>query len=766
MKVIFKIAKSELSMLFYSPVAWLILVIFTFQASMAFSNLFSDLVVDQAIGNRLWDVTEKVFSSYRGLLSQVQQYLYLYIPLLTMGLMSKERNNGSIKLLFSSPITNTQIILGKYFAIMIYALVLIAILFVYAIFGMCTIKDMDVPYVLSGLFGLYLLTCAYAAIGLFMSNLTSYQVVAAMCTLGLLAVLNFIGGVGQDIPFLRDVTYWLSIRGRSNELIGGLICSEDVLYFIIVVVLFLMLSILKLRGERKKTSRKVAISRYFGVVMLAVFLGYLSSLPAFMGFYDATVTKQRTLTPNSQDVMRQLKGGLKITTYVNLLEPNYATGLPQNINNDKRLFRQYFRFKPEMKMKYVYYYDKTKNESLDQRYPLLSDRERAQEIANGLELNFKMFLSPEEIKKQVDLSEERNRFVRLIEHENGQKSFLRIFDDMSRQPREKEITAAMKRMVVPAMQVAFLSGHGERDIDRKGDRGYYVISQDITYREALINNGFDSYKLFLNDGQKIPENTGILIIADVRQPFEQGELDEIQRYIDRGGNLIIAGEPDKQEIMNPLLSSLGVRFMPGRLVQESEDFTQNLVFGKITREAADIYSRFRWMLRWNYRVPMPDVVGLEYSTDAGFDVMPILETDSTGCWNELETTDFSEGKAVLHTEAGEKEQTYALALALSRKVGEKEQRIFVMGDADCFSNGEFFMKRRGVNTENQILPNYVFFWLSGGEYPIDTTRPNSPDTKIYMGLEGITWMNIGLMGLFPLALAVCGIVIWAKRRRK
>ena len=79
MKVIFKIAKSELNMLFYSPVAWLILVIFTFQSSMAFSDLFGDLVVDQAIGNRLWDVTEKVFSSYRGLLSQVQQYLYLSI---------------------------------------------------------------------------------------------------------------------------------------------------------------------------------------------------------------------------------------------------------------------------------------------------------------------------------------------------------------------------------------------------------------------------------------------------------------------------------------------------------------------------------------------------------------------------------------------------------------------------------------------------------------------------------------------------------------
>ena len=497
MKVIYKIAKSELSMLFYSPVAWLILVIFTFQTSMAFSGLFSDLVVDQAIGNRLWDVTERIYTNYRGLLSQVQQYLYLYIPLLTMGLMSKERNSGSIKLLFSSPITNTQIIIGKYFAMMIYALVLIAIILVYIIFGIFTIKDMDIPYTLSGLLGIYLLTCAYAAIGLFMSSLTSYQVVAAMCTLGVLALLNFVGQIGQDIPFLRDITYWLSIRGRSDELIGGWICSEDVLYFLIVITLFLMLSILKLKGERKKTVRKIAVSRYVGVILIAIFLGYLSSIPALMTFYDATITKQRTLTPNSQEVMKQLKGGLSVTTYVNLLEPNYEAGLPKNMNRDKRLFRQYIRFKPEMEMKYVYYYDKTKNESLDQRYPTLNDQERARELANGLELNFKMFLSPEEIKKQIDLSAEQNRFVRLIERENGQKAFLRIFDDMSKQPSEKEITAAMKRMVVPAIRVAFLAGHGERDIDRKGDREYYVFSQDITYREALINNGFDCYKLFL-----------------------------------------------------------------------------------------------------------------------------------------------------------------------------------------------------------------------------------------------------------------------------
>ena len=100
--------------------------------------------------------------------------------------------------------------------------------------------------------------------------------------------------------------------------------------------------------------------------------------------------------------------------------------------------------------------------------------------------------------------------------------------------------------------------------------------------------------------------------------------------------------------------------MPGRLVQESENFSQTLVFAKVTREVAKIFPRFNWMLRWNYRVPMLDAVGLDYRTDAGFKVMAWLETDSTGCWNEMETTNFAENKAIFQPDAGEKEQVYTL----------------------------------------------------------------------------------------------------------
>ena len=118
-------------------------------------------------------------------------------------------------------------------------------------------KDADLPLVFPGILGIYLRICAYGAIGLFMSSITSYQVVAAMGTLAVLAALNYVGEVGQDYAFVRDITYWLSISGRAYQFIDGLICTEDVLYFLIVIVLFISLSILKLRAGRSTVDETI-----------------------------------------------------------------------------------------------------------------------------------------------------------------------------------------------------------------------------------------------------------------------------------------------------------------------------------------------------------------------------------------------------------------------------------------------------------------------------------------------------------------------------
>ena len=216
MRKILKIAGNELRALFCSPVAWFILVIFAVQSGMTFTDLFRSVLRQQFMGEPIeYSITTALLTGMSGTFTVIQQYLYLYVPLLTMGLMSREFGSGSIKLLYSSPVTAGQIIWGKFLSMMVYGLILMGVLLVLVLFACCTVESFDLSAALSGLLGLYLLMCAYAAIGLYMSSLTSYQVVAAVGTLAVLIVLNFIGSVGQDIAFVREITYWLSIKGRA-----------------------------------------------------------------------------------------------------------------------------------------------------------------------------------------------------------------------------------------------------------------------------------------------------------------------------------------------------------------------------------------------------------------------------------------------------------------------------------------------------------------------------------------------------------------------
>ncbi|RGY15903.1 ABC transporter [Butyricimonas virosa] len=763
MKMIFKIAKTELQTLFYSPVAWLILIIFTFQASILFTNVFDMSVKSQSLEYQLDNVTLFTFGGMFGLFSGIQQYLYLYIPLLTMGLMSRELSSGSIKLLYSSPVTNKQIVLGKYLAMMLYGLLLMAILSIFVIYSAFAIKSFDFICVLAGLLGLYLLTCAYSAIGLFMSSLTSYQVVSAMGTLAILAALSLVRGVWQDMEVVRDITFWLSINGRADEFVNGLICSEDVLYFIIVSALFLTLTILRLQVIRQKTNWLTAWGRYIGVFAIAIFLGYLSSRPQLMCFYDATRTKARTLTPNSQEIISKLKGDLTITTYVNMLDRNVYYGLSSAVKDDMNRFRMYTRFKPEIKMKYVYYYDSINNPSLAIRYPGLSLREQMKRIAETVDFDTNKVKTPEEIRKIIDLSGEGNRFVRLLESGNGKKTFLRIYEDFNGAfPHESEISAAFKHLIMDLPLVGFVKGHGERDIKRESDRDYKHFSQDKPFRYALINQGFDITEVDLHQG--IPSNVRILVIADPRRTLSTEETEVLNSYISQGGNLFIAGEPKQQAIMNPLVEQFGVQFMPGCLVKPTENFAADLITSNPTDRATALSYIFEGMQQMGNTISMPGATGLTYSTDKGFTVTPLFTSDSTGSWNELQTTDFVEDTAQLNPELGEIERSYVTSVALSRKVGEKEQRIIIISDADCISNTEIEMMRRGINARNYSFVRGAFSWLSYEEAPIDVRRLIPPDNEVYIEKRGMKITKHAMVEGLPGLLLVLALLIWVRRR--
>lgn len=693
------------------------------------------------------------------------------MPLLTMGLMSRELSSGSIKLLYSSPVTSSQIIRGKFLAMMLYSLLLMGVLLIYTLIGVCTVDHFDLPSVCSGLLSIYLLMCAYSAIGLFMSSLTSYQVVAALGTLVLLASLSYMNRVWQDISFVRDITYWLSISGRCNEMIMGLICSEDVLYFIIVVGMFLTLSVMKLQANRTHASFSSVWGKYSLVVLSAMALGYATSRPILMAYYDTTETKRNTLTPNSQAIMAKLDGGMTITTYVNLLDREYYIGMPDQVNEDKQRLKQYIRFKPEIKLKYVYYYDEpSNNPRLKFLYKNMSLAEQARKEADIKDLDFDLFLSPEEIKKEqvkkkINLTDEGNTFVRLVERENGQKAFLRIYDDMMKFPDEAEISAVFKRMVMKLPRIGFLEGQGERKIEGDRIRDYTLFSSVKTFRYALTNQGCDVETLDLSGDKQIPKEVDIIVISDMQQLMDSVVKKKLDAYIANGGNLAITLKPGS-EIMESFIAQFGVKTIPGQLVQPKQDVAANVVICRPTEASKNIAPMFTDMIQRHLYVGMVKSAGLVMAENKGFKAVPVLQTDTMKTWNELQTIDYVNDSATVDVASGEKVDSFVTALALSRKVGNKEQRIMIIGDADCISNGGMRPPIRIYGASNFSLIPGMFHWLSYATVPVDVSRPVGSDNEIFLTKESLKMVRYGLMGVIPGILLIGSTILLIRRRRK
>lgn len=767
MKTIYNIAKTELKTLFYSPIAWLVLIIFTIQVTAPYLHIIEKIIKNQTLGEVTTNITGMVFSGRMGIFNQVLKYIYLYIPLLTMGLMSREIASGSIKLLLSSPISSRQIVFGKFFAMMVYSLVLISPLIIFSVFSAAFIKDCDVMFIFSGILGIYFLICAYSAIGLYMSSLTSYQVVAAMGTLTVLAILNFMGKVGQDINFVRDLTYWLSIKGRAKDMVGGLITSEGIVYFITVIGMFLSFTIVKFQSGRIK-NRLLITSRYMLVVVVGLLIGYATSRPSTKFYVDMTATKHRTLTPNSQEIIKKLDGGLTITTYINLLDFSRIHCMPKSINKDKARFQQYTRFKPEIEMKYVYYWDKHGSRSFYSRYPNMTDEEIAKKICETYNLDFDDFLRPEQLPKDVNLWSEGNRFVRVIQRENGQKTWLRIFHDMYTHPFESEISAALKRLIDKAPNIGFVVGHGERSICKYGDRNYSIATSSRSSRSSLLNQGFDFELVDLSKGD-IDKDVSILVIADNKRDFTKKELDRVRKYVDNGGNLLIAAEPKHRTNMLPLVEMLGVNFVDGIMVKDNDMFIPTLIPATLTKEAVKNTSYlFEEVYEKGYSAIMPEALALDCSgaKDKGFEVIDFLKTGEKGYWNEKETTDFIDGEISLNTKIGEYEGVSSMGVALKRMVNNKEQRIFVLGDADCISNGELSAQHAGIAGGNFKIFTAMFEWLSNSQMPIDTRRPEYKDDEVKLDKASMFYWRILFMWLLPISVALLYLFIWIRRRKK
>ncbi len=147
---------------------------------------------------------------------------------------------------------------------------------------------------------------AYSAVGLFMSSLTTYQIVAALGTFLVLFTLSRIGGLWQQYDFFRDITWLLSMEGRLQKLMVGLIRSKDVIYYLSIVFIFLSFTLIRLQKGRQYSPWYLVLGKHVLVVLIALTVGYIGSRPRYTKYWDTTATKVHTIPAPVQEIISRM----------------------------------------------------------------------------------------------------------------------------------------------------------------------------------------------------------------------------------------------------------------------------------------------------------------------------------------------------------------------------------------------------------------------------------------------------------------------------
>ena len=249
MKAAFVIAGREFKTLFLSPLAWTILgVIQIILGYMFLAQLDYFLIVQSRIAGMesAPGVTDLLVAPLYGNAGVI---LLLVTPLLTMRLVSEERKNRTLSLLFTAPLSMTEIILGKYLGVMAFLMLMVVLLGLMPL-SLLMGGSLDFGRLLSCTLGLSLLLAGFAALGLFMSTLTSQPTVAAVSSFGALLLLWIIDWSGHAGGASNHILEQLSILRHYEGLLKGLVGSQDLIYFLLFITTFLVLSVNRLDNDR------------------------------------------------------------------------------------------------------------------------------------------------------------------------------------------------------------------------------------------------------------------------------------------------------------------------------------------------------------------------------------------------------------------------------------------------------------------------------------------------------------------------------------
>ncbi|MDR2358595.1 MAG: gliding motility-associated ABC transporter permease subunit GldF [Prevotellaceae bacterium] len=206
------------------------------------------------IGAGTMNILDGGFATLGGLF-ELAPWLFLFLlPAVTMRTIADEKKSGTIELLLSQPVTERQLILGKYFAATVVAWLALLPTFIYYISIYLLgnpVGNIDAGGAWGSYIGLLLLAAGYAAIGVFASSLTGNQIISfIVAAAGCFFFYMGFDGLAALFPAVGEQLLLFGINGHYRSLSRGVVDMRDVLYFASLIVLFIEAARLKLEARK------------------------------------------------------------------------------------------------------------------------------------------------------------------------------------------------------------------------------------------------------------------------------------------------------------------------------------------------------------------------------------------------------------------------------------------------------------------------------------------------------------------------------------
>ncbi len=515
------IIKKELSTYFNSPIAYIILIVF--------------------VGLSGWFYAQDLFlggeADINGFVNIVPILFLLLIPGLCMRLIAEERARGTIEILATLPIKDTDVIIGKWLSAFILILIGLCVTLIFPVIS-SILGNIDWGIVFTSYIGLILFALFFTGIGIFASSIATTQIVAFIISIFIsffffiIGKLLFVFPTGI-MPFLN----YLSVDYHLNNIIRGIIDTRDLIYFLSLIFLFIYGA---LYFYRRIQERLLSTTQWI-LIGIVIILVNLISTRLFLRF-DLTQGNIYSLSRATLKILNDLPDNIVIRSYITSKLPFPYNNRAQYLND---LLGEY-RLRSKGKIR-IEHNDPTTPEQM-------SDAQR-----NGV-----VPLQFTEVK-QGEFGVKQG-FMGIVFLFEDKREVMPVVEDFAN--LEYDITSRIKKLTQETIKtIGFTSGHDE-----------------LTLSENLLNKIRDRYtSVNINLMDTINPKIDALIIAGPKSDFDTIETKKILEYInnkipvgiflDRFGiNMeFFLAFPLRMPNIDTLLNKLGIVVEPGIIMDRNNE---------------------------------------------------------------------------------------------------------------------------------------------------------------------------------------------------